>query len=649
MTKTLKQKILLFSLMIVCILTILFSSISLGKSAFAEEIDEPQTTSIQTFQNINVQSGLGFGINVLDAENVADIKAGNSILDNTVMQQMPLNQFTYLNNDVDYTLSIGADELLINYNGFFDVSAGVDGFLYSLGLGVTSGASIDYSEYAYKLYYTYCQNAYRYKLGFVDYGNKNTYAQAFSNYFLQDLQALQDNEITIEQFFDTYGTHLVGCAIFGGKMLAQYTVLSNTIAIDTVLKDNVNGSLQVFDTNIGAMASITARIDQTISVGYNQSDFVSHFNVKAMGGSPFGTTNVSALEQNVNDWLESLGQEEDVLGTVNTIVDYASDGLIPLWEILPEEYSTLALAMENAFVELSNQQRTVFLNEFKTGNYVDFSGGLGTCDSPYIIETVQQLLNISRVDMSAYYELANDIDLSGTYQWIPIGGYYNTKPFKGCFDGNGYAINGLTKTESLAKSIDYRCYFGLFGSIGANGVVKNVRFTNVNMSISSQEYVYSSDRLFMGVVAGIVTNGKIENVIIESGTVSNNRNVTGMMFIGGIAGYVKNSNIIDCTNNAKIVSGRYSGIAGGIAGYGYGTSFIHCTNTGRIEAYGTGWGGYAYAGGIMGAKYYNPSNDCVFTNCTHTGSLSTAQYSAGIGGINKSENSICALTTNSLY
>ena len=63
--------------------------------------------------------------------------------------------------------------------------------------------------------------------------------------------------------------------------------------------------------------------------------------------------------------------------------------------------------------------------------------GEGTEANPYIITTPEQLDNI-RKDLTVYYKLGANIDLSGYENWEPIGD--NEDAFIGELDGDIYTI-----------------------------------------------------------------------------------------------------------------------------------------------------------------------------------------------------------------
>lgn len=99
--------------------------------------------------------------------------------------------------------------------------------------------------------------------------------------------------------------------------------------------------------------------------------------------------------------------------------------------------------------------------------------GAGTSESPYKISTaadlakLAELVNAGESFCGKYFELQNDLDLSGYVSgegWMPIGTSIN--PFMGIFDGNVYEIANLTINRANS-SIQ-----GLFGYIASGGTVK---------------------------------------------------------------------------------------------------------------------------------------------------------------------------------
>ena len=112
------------------------------------------------------------------------------------------------------------------------------------------------------------------------------------------------------------------------------------------------------------------------------------------------------------------------------------------------------------------------------------------------------------------FVLSNSIDAGGTSDWyadsesvefglVPLSGSGATG-YSGTFDGNGFTISNLVvERENAGDGV------GLFGSIEADGVVRNLRLENASV-VSSEGAV--------GAVAG-VTRGTMENVLVSDSNV----------------------------------------------------------------------------------------------------------------------------------
>ena len=221
--------------------------------------------------------------------------------------------------------------------------------------------------------------------------------------------------------------------------------------------------------------------------------------------------------------------------------------------------------------------------------------GAGTSANPYKIRTVEDFADLKN-DLTAYYSLEADIDLSSVASWNPIG--TNTTPFSGNFNGNNHTISNLTINDSA----NYR---GLFGY--SSGEIKNLKLNNISVKGGSN---------YVGGLAG-VSIGTISGCGIESGTVTGSNSS-----VGGLVGYT-NSNISNSYSKANVTGSNY---IGGLAGYATGNSNItKCYATGNVAGSANGVGGLigqAYSQNLAGAMNIN--------ECYATGNV---QGKSNIGGI----------------
>lgn len=211
--------------------------------------------------------------------------------------------------------------------------------------------------------------------------------------------------------------------------------------------------------------------------------------------------------------------------------------------------------------------------------------GEGTFESPYLIRTAADLGYISanyiggdNIGSSAwtgkYYSLQNDIDLTGK-TWQPIG-YSTNSAFSGVFDGNGYAVYGMTC--SLQHKFSYH---GLFG-VTDNAVIKNleirdVRFVNVGAGETSSAGAMGA---FIGAVQG---ETYLVNCVDNSG-------VSGLPSVGkdesGKLTVVYGKNNLDGTSVQTLKGVASAKIAYDVEVIGNGGTFYGDATTGRDEVSG---------------------------------------------------------------
>ncbi len=200
------------------------------------------------------------------------------------------------------------------------------------------------------------------------------------------------------------------------------------------------------------------------------------------------------------------------------------------------------------------------LPETKTDTWLDyaaskFKSGDGSKESPFIIETPQQLARMAKLCQygceGVYFKLAKDIDLSG-HKWYPIGAgnNYNTRNiesekyvryiFGGHLDGDGHKIKNMTvssKGDTVA-----------FIAKAEQATVKNVTFENVNVKGNSE-------------VASIVAEASAGVYIINCSVTGKVKATDGNA--GGIAATASaNTRILGITSDATVTA---TGKSGGIA------------------------------------------------------------------------------------
>ncbi len=241
--------------------------------------------------------------------------------------------------------------------------------------------------------------------------------------------------------------------------------------------------------------------------------------------------------------------------------------------------------------------------------------GSGTLADPYIIWDVNDLQAMEN-DLTAYYELGQDIDASATVGWnaglgfLTLGGWAGI-PFTGQLDGKWHKVTGL-----YFNVLGFPRYAGLFYEISAGSTVQNLSLEDVNIAGSS-----NSCGAF-----GKKNDGTLEKCYATGEIVADTAECGGLI--------QENSGIIrKCYSEVNV-----DNYAGGVHGHGGDAGGLVCDNSGDIiDCYARGSvRAYGYAGGLV-----NMSSGTI-SKCYSTGAVFGDD---GAGGLVESGNT----TTNSFW
>ena len=228
--------------------------------------------------------------------------------------------------------------------------------------------------------------------------------------------------------------------------------------------------------------------------------------------------------------------------------------------------------------------------------------GAGTALDPYIITTVSDLQNVS-LDLTAYYELGNDIDASSTSGWnggagfVPIGNSSN--PFTGNFNGRGYNITGLY-IYSNSSGFDV----GLFGYVNTTLSISDVNLIGENFSVKSYNVGGLIGRIYGGTITNSSSTGNISSSLNDVG------GLIGMMYGGMVNSSYSEVNVIESVDGAGgLIGFLYSGLinnsyavgnvtcpqdTGGLIGHQSDAGLVNNSySTGKVT-------GSSYTGGLVG-------------------------------------------------
>lgn len=268
------------------------------------------------------------------------------------------------------------------------------------------------------------------------------------------------------------------------------------------------------------------------------------------------------------------------------------------------------LPVPKIFTASANVARPSYL----TASDAEFTTGDGTSDTPYQITNEKQLQRLAELVntgnatyQSAYYQLQNDITLTGT-DWMPIGTLSN--PFKGNFDGNKKTIFNLTITGEKNNATQ-----GLFGTI-EDATIQKLALKDVQLDITIPTDTIGS----VGALVGYATGTTTINGCSATGSVTTNGSAD--IYTGGLIGKASENDtdtitIQDSWTNVRVdgKSAAFNAYTGGIVGMAqYGMALHDCYSLGDVS-------GGNNSGGIAGKVDKNTAESCIIQRCYSVGSI----------------------------
>ncbi len=214
------------------------------------------------------------------------------------------------------------------------------------------------------------------------------------------------------------------------------------------------------------------------------------------------------------------------------------------------------------------------------------------------IRTPEELMGMAD-DPSGNYKLMSDIDMSEN-EWVPFS-------FSGTFDGNGYSILNLSVKSTGSATKDtydgnfkvYDTYFSGMFDVLSGAEIKNLNLYNLTVDVESDS------PCFIGSIAGYMEESEITDCSIEARLTL--RAHDRMFGVGGVIGYGNGKVERDKADVTLVCidtdsSTRDEQFMGGVSGAGY--PDITETDV-KIDGYASEHG-YAHNGGLVGMYVLYP-------------------------------------------
>ncbi|VEU79819.1 MAC/perforin domain-containing protein [Haploplasma axanthum] len=205
-------------------------------------------------------------------------------------------------------------------------------------------------EYISSFYHSYMQVNYKNRYALPNFkSGLELYKGNLHKNFYKNIETL-DNKLKSKNikdkdyydFFDLYGTHIIHDIIYGSKIEANYYFnsmdsvvskekakkISSEISANytTLVTGNMNVSDNLFEKSNYGVKSISESLMVT-TYGGNEMEFISY----------------KDLIDNLRMWKQSVNQNN------YSPVEISSDGMIEIWKIIPNKFSSIAKKIEEMF------------------------------------------------------------------------------------------------------------------------------------------------------------------------------------------------------------------------------------------------------------------------------------------------------------
>ena len=626
-------------------------------------LDETVVESIvNSMDSTSTYYGVGRQVNVITDEyaNFTAESVGQPRIFDT-NKLMALNWYKQPVGDMkaeSYTASSMSDlyvQANVGFKNSFNAKASL-GNVFSAGFENSFGfsAGVGYKNTANEIYYTSSQYYGATLVAIDGYYDISQFSNILSTSFINNIIALENGETTAENIINTYGTHAVLAAYFGGKITCNSHIRNTSTKWTAEMALEYESKISTaLSSLLSAGNSTSVSLSAQLEIANGTSE--EHFTATAIGGDGFPALSLQDYLANYSAWVSSMN---NITVEKSVIIKLPKNSLVAIWDLLPSQYSKAKTLLQNYFDYEVEHCNSEFLSQFERhynepipdvdyGNTTDYAGGHGSLESPYLISNVVHLQNINK-DLDAHYKLLENITL--TTEWIPIG-YINSQysAFTGTFDGNNKTINGLKKL-SFPQYIENEARFGLFNSLDG-ATISDLRLENINISFSS---VDGNTKKFakIGGIAGTMINSTIIRCSVKGNMqTGDNYEHQRYMFVGGISGEAIGSNLIQyCKSATNIKATHRVCFVGGIIGRvgssdkTKNTRILYSYNTGNLDV----WSAYAVgtytgaAGGIIGhigdidadSTKYDSTTVVEISSCYSCGDIRVARSAyVGLGGI----------------
>lgn len=515
-------------------------------------------------------------------------------------------------------------EMNVEYQSAFSVDCGIDVFTAGHGADYSFAAGLEYRETSNEVLFNASQ-IYSATLVEVDgYYDTDRFSDILSREVLQDAADVQRGEMTPERFIALYGTHAVLAGYYGGEISCNYYLRNTGLEWDEKAVAEIEATVHA-----GIKDLLTMETSQSFSIqqklGLNQEETEERFSASAVGGNNFEALSMEDFLSSYSEWVSSMNRSDDF----GVIVGLPKCSLVAIWDLFPDQYEEAKEILRASFEETARTTESEFLEQYEryyqdpvdNGDTLNFAGGHGTEESPYLISEKVHFQNIANISTEGkYFLLTDSIDLST---------WNSPFAFAGNLDGENHTI---TYYQRLSGKGDYNS--GLFSTL-RDATIHDLK---IRATISRDDHNTSDGNV--GCLAGVAEGNILITRVSVAGTIAAS-SYDAYDYIGGLLGRLYGGTIKEVAVDCEIDNYARQARIGGIVGYAtprdLPVEISNCSHTGTLtasSAYIIGIAGKAarIAGGIVGRSKADKAFSLTISNCYHDGEIALKWLKHSTGG-----------------
>ena len=319
------------------------------------------------------------GSHVLNTEFRAE-KVANSV--KTKTRGASINSYSENTQKMMYT------KMMENMGLDNSVSLGCPIFTAEISQNYNINANVEYKSYVSQYFYKLSAqiDVYTYNLPLYSSGLAQYRANLDSAYQQQIIYLINNpTEENAEQFFNIFGTHIIAKGTFGGRMDLYYAALSNKVSVGASLKSSIDTAIKAqideklpkveikgedaINAPIEIDTNVNISFDVSNEIGVDSASILQQESIVTVGGKST-MSSINDINTGYKDWVNSLYyiDENGDLVDDTGLIEVSSDGLIPLWELIPTSYynSTNKEIIKNLFKSY-NQKHAVDFAKYQSG------------------------------------------------------------------------------------------------------------------------------------------------------------------------------------------------------------------------------------------------------------------------------------------